>query len=74
MVKARQIKLFLKTFRAGRTYFLSASFIAVESQHHEESHLIYGPFEPTLSDQGFPVEHELDACNLPHTETLLCRL
>ena len=34
---------FLRTFRAGRTYFLSAPFIAAESQHHEESRLIYGP-------------------------------
>ena len=50
--------LFLRTFRAGRSYFLSAPFIAPESQHHEESHLIYGPFESTVLDQGFPVEHE----------------
>ena len=35
--------LFLTTFRAGRTYFLSAPFIAAESQHREESRLIYGP-------------------------------
>ena len=49
--------LFLRTFRAGRTYFLSAPFIAAESQHHEGSHLIYGPFESTLLYQGFPVEH-----------------
>ena len=37
--------LFLRTFWAGRTYFLSAPFIAAESQHHEESRLIYGPFD-----------------------------
>ena len=55
-------------------YFLSAPFIAVEVQHHEESHLIYGPFESTLLDQGLPVEHELDACNLPHRGTPSCCL
>ena len=66
--------LFLRTLPAGRTYFLSTPFIAAESQHHEESRLIYGPFESTLLDQGFPVEHELDACNPPLTGTLLCRL
>ena len=62
--------LFLRTFRTGRTYFLSAPFIAAESQHHEESRLIYGPFESTLLDQGFTVEHELEACNPPYTGTL----
>ena len=66
--------LFLRTFQAGRTYFLSAPFIAAESQHHEESHLIYGPFESTFLDQGFPVEHELDARNPPLTGTALCCL
>ena len=66
--------LFLRTFRAGRTYFLSGPFIAAESRHHEESHLIYGPFESILLDQGFPVEHELDTRNPPHTGTPLCRL
>ena len=66
--------LFPRTFRTGRTYFLSAPFIAAESQHHEESRLIYGAFESTLLDQGFPVEHELDACNPPLTGTLLCCL
>ena len=65
--------LFLRIFQAGRTYFFSAPFIATESQHHEESRLIYGPFESTLLNQGFPVEHELDACNPPHTGTPLCR-
>ena len=48
--------------------------IAAESQHHEESRLIYGPFESTLLDQGFPVKHELDAFNPPLTGTLLCCL
>ena len=65
--------LFLRTFRAGRTYFLSAPFIAAESQHHEESCLIYGPFESILLDQGFTGEHKLDACNPPLAGTLLCR-
>ena len=54
--------------------FLSALFIAAESQHHDESRLIYGPFESTLLDQGLPVEHELDACNPPLTGTPICRL
>ena len=49
--------LFLRNFRAGRTYFLSAPFIAAESQHHEKSRIIYGPFESTLLDQGFPEIH-----------------
>ena len=48
-------------------YLLSAPFIAAASQHHEESHLIYGTLEYTLLDQGFPVENELDAFNPPHT-------
>ena len=48
-------------------YLLSAPFIAAASQHHEESHLIYGPLEATLL--GFPVEYELDALNSPHTGT-----
>ena len=61
--------LFLRTFRAGRTNFLFALFIAAESQHLEESHLIYGPLESTLLDQGFPVKHELDAFNPPLTGT-----
>ena len=43
-----------------------------ESQHHEESHQIYGPLESTLLDQGFPVEHELYARNPPLTGTPLC--
>ena len=66
--------LFLRTFREGQTYFLSAPFIAAESQHHEESCLIYRPFESTLLDQGFPVEHELYARNPLLTGTPLCRL
>ena len=67
------IYLSLRTFRKGQKYLLSAPFIAAASQHHEESHLIYGLLESTPLDQGFPVEYELDACNQPHTGTLLCR-
>ena len=42
--------------------------------NHAESHLIYGPLEYTLFDQGFPVEYELDAWNQLHLGTPLCRL
>ena len=66
--------LFLRTFREGRAYFLSALFVAAEAHHHEESLLIYGPLEFTLLDQGFPVENALDACNPPLTGTPSCRL
>ena len=59
--------LFLRTFRVERTYLLSTPFIAAESQRHDESRQIY-------LDQGFPVEHELDAFNQPLTGTPLCRL
>ena len=61
--------LFLRIIRTGQTYLLSASFIAAASPHHEESHLINGPLESTLLDQGLPVEYELDASNPPHTGT-----
>ena len=54
--------------------FLFAPFVAAVSQHHEESRLIYGPFESTLLDQGFPVEYKLDAENPALTGTPLCRL
>ena len=70
MVRARQTTSSSEPFEQD----LSAPFIAAESQHHEESRLTYGPFESTLLDQGFPVEHELDACNPPLTGTLLCHL
>ena len=66
--------LFLGTFWEGRTYFQSAPFIAAGSQHHGENYLIYGHFKSTFLDQGFSVEHELDACNPQHTGTPLCRL
>ena len=64
-MKARQTISSSATFEQGETYFLSAPFIAAKAQHHEESRLIYGPFESTLLDQGFPVENDLDACNPP---------
>ena len=55
------------------TYCLLPSYTAA-SQHHEESHLIYGPLDSILLDQGFPVEYELDTFNPPHTGTPLCCL
>ena len=73
-MKARQTISSSEPFRAGRTYFQFTPFIAAESQHYEVSRLIYGPFESTLLDQGFPVEHELDARNPPLSGTPLCFL
>ena len=72
--KPAKLSLFLRTFQKGQTYLLSALFIAAASRHHEESHLIYGPLESILIDQGFPVEHELDEFNTPHTGTPISRL
>ena len=46
-------------------------FLAAPSRHNEESHLVYGPLESILLDQGFPVDYELDEFNPPHTETTL---
>ena len=66
--------LFFRTFWTEWMYFLSAPFIAAESQRHEENRLIYGPFESTLLDQGFPVEHELDTFNPPHRNTFMSPL
>ena len=69
--------LFLKTFRTGRTHFLSAPCIAAESQHHEESHLIHGPLESTLLDQRVPSWTWIwcmeSATHLSHLQLLLCR-
>ena len=62
--------LFFKTFRKGQTL----SSLAATARHHEESHLIYGPLESIILDQGFPVEYELDEFNTPHTGTTLSRL
>ena len=55
------------------TYCPLSSFVAA-SQHYEECHLIYGPLESILIDQGFPVEYELDEFNTPHTGTTLSHL
>ena len=48
---------------------LFALLLAVTSRNYEEGHLIYGPLESILLDQGFPVEYELDEFNPPHTGT-----
>ena len=54
---------------------LSALLIlATASRHHEESHLIYGPLESILLDQGFLVDYELDEFSPPHPGTTLSRL
>ena len=66
--------LLLRSFRSGQTYLLSALLIAAASRIHEESHLIYGPLESNLLDQGSPVEYELDEFNTPHTGTTLSPL
>ena len=51
---------------------LSALLLLVAvSRHHEKSHLIYGPLESILLDQGFPVDYEF---NPPHTGTTLRHL
>ena len=50
-------------------FLLSALLLAAASRNHEEGHLIYGPLESILLDQGFPVEYELDEFNTPHTRT-----
>ena len=52
--------LFLRTFRAGRTYFLSAPFIAAESQHHAQtsSYLIPGQhFLETFMPLSYNKDH-----------------
>ena len=41
--ESQQNFLFLRIFRAGRTYFPSTLFKAAEPLHREESDLIYGP-------------------------------
>ncbi len=51
-----------------RTY-CPLSSLAAASRHREESHLIYGPLESILIDQGFPVEYELDEFNQPHSQS-----
>ena len=74
MVKTRQTISSSGPFEQDGRTFCPLPLIAAESQYHEESRLIYGPFESTLSDQGFPVEHGLDAFNLPLTGTRLYHL
>ena len=73
MVKTRQTISSSEPFEQDR-HTLSTPFMAAESQYHEESRLINGPFESTLLDQGFSVEHELNAFNPPLTGTLLSPL
>ena len=53
---------------------LSALLIAAASRIHEESHLIYGPLESSLLDQGFLIHIQLDEFNTPHTGTTLSPL
>ena len=60
--------------RTRQTWLLSALLLAAASRHHEENHLIYGPLESILLDQGFPVEYEWDEFNPPHTGTTLRHL
>ena len=56
--KSRQTLSFSELFRT-----------AAASRHNEESHLIYGPLESILLDQGFPVDYVLDEFNPPQTGT-----
>ena len=61
-------------FEQDRRNYCPLSSLAAASRHHEESHLIYGPLESILIDQGFPFDYELDEFNPPHTGTTLSRL
>ena len=47
-----------ENFSKRTDVLLSVLFLAAASRHHEESHLIYGPLESILRDQGFPVDNE----------------
>ena len=49
-----------KFFEQDRRIFCPLSTLAAASRYHEESYLIYGPLEPILIDQVFPVEYELE--------------
>ena len=66
--------LFLRTFSSRTDMF------SVHSLHSSRITTPWGKlsnlwtFESTLLDQGFPVEHELDAFNPPLSGTPLCRL
>ena len=64
----------LEAFELDRRKYCLLSSLAAASRHNEESHLIYGPLESILINQGFPVEYELDEFNMPHTGTTLSRL
>ena len=59
-----------QNFWTGQTSYCLL-ILSAASRHHEESHLIYGPLESILIDQGFPVDYELDEFNPPHTGTTL---
>ena len=63
-----------KLFEKDRRTYCLLSSLAAASRHHEKSHLIYGPLESILIDQGFPVEYELDEFNTSHTGITLSRL
>ena len=45
--------------QVGRTFFLSALFVAEESQHHEGGHLVYGPLSLFSSTKG-SIGYKLD--------------
>ena len=72
--KALQTLSSSELFEKEKPTYCSLSLLAAASRHHEESHLIYGPFEFIILDQGFPVDYELDELNPPHTGTTLNRL
>ena len=72
--KSRQTLSSSEAFELDRRAYCPLSSLAAASRHHEESHLIYGPLESILLDQGFPVEYELDEFNPPHTGTTLRHL
>ena len=61
-------------FVQDRCLTVCSSIAAAASHHHEESSLIYGLLAAILSDQGFPVEYELDELYMPHTGTTFSRL
>ena len=72
--KSHQTLSSSEAFAKDRHIYCPLSSLAATSWHNEESHLIYGPLESILLDQGFPVEYELDEFNPPHTRTTLRHL
>ena len=54
-------------FEQDRRIYCPLSSLAAASRHLDEIHLIYGPLDSILFDQGFPVEYELEEFNPPHT-------